>query len=1218
MKLFKKATAVLALVTLMSGIFSTGVSAYSTAQKDAADSLAADGIIVQQSDAAAYNLDQNVLRQEIAAVARGVADEPKKTTCDGTFSDVTATTPNDWACYSVEALSDAWLIALNDTFRPEANISKAEAVGMMVKAAFGDEYAYDSSLTTTWYYWISNTWQQQVVAFAVEKGVVSNFTNYDTAATRGFVFEVGASSMDSESSSDDLLNDLIGDLLGDDPVDDTNNTGSVDVAPAPSLDNVLTVTLSPDTAKTATIPWAINGLPVASFDFTAWSEDVTITSLIAKRNGLSDSATLTSLAVFTTEGRVSKGKNDSEENNTQATLNLNSGWVTIMAWETETFTIVVDVVTAVSNSGDEFAIELLDVNASSTVEGVDNLVANTMKVGWVDAGTLTVDTNGSVSNPNLGADGADLFKFKLTNGEDFDMIVKSLTFKWDGTVDEEDELANFKLIDNDWNIVSEVVMTNGKYLTFDLGDGFTVAENKTEKFKVTADVIGGASKTIKFFVDKNLDITAEDTQYGFGASVTITNVEASGDLGTLTVQAGELTLVDIDPVVTKIREDKKDIDLGKIKIINNAGTNLEIQKFGVKFVITDSGGAPVTTIWGVFENIELYDETNGTTYDLATVFDGTDSSLTEAFQEADLNITVPVWEMILAIRADTVSSIADFDNVTVTTSVSTGDLTANGWLYIVETDDDTVVTDITPSSLSYKTIDGSESSATVTVLPLSTTKNAVIGSADILAFEFEVEADESSKVFVDEIAVDGSPAVETFNNAIVTEVKLYKDSVSEANLLDRVSGSQIASEVATFDWFRIEVPANGKTKFLVTVSILDDATIAADTIKLQLLAAASVSAEDEDNDDVTATGTFPATSARLITVTGAWTLAAVVDNTDPDTDNDSNILGNTTTDSPYVASYEMTATNEGALLKTLVVRADETGNAVAFETAVSELLIFANDKEIARETVTSDVTTFENVDYVVAEWSENLYVKVITRKIGKDAAGDDNANGYELEMNVTKAEWDDSGKTITVTSIDADGEVGDSNTIVVTPTRISAVAFVSSYGGTTVDTTLTDNVDQVLAIVSLTTDSSTNTDDTDGSSLSTELVVLQIEKQWVAVNDVTITRINGNDTSGQLATDWVDEDFATGSVNAYFDMTALTSDDDLVDNSSTAYFKIEGKPQLTASAGESVKISLINLDSAVANEGIDFTTDSTTDTSTILALNLGFTEITGASIVEAN
>jgi hypothetical protein len=108
MNLFKKAIAAIALFALLSGVFSTGVSAYSTAQVEAANYLAAEEIIVSHTDdPAAYNLDQNVLRQEIAAVARGIASLDKKTTCNDVFKDVSATRPNNWACYSVEALSDA-------------------------------------------------------------------------------------------------------------------------------------------------------------------------------------------------------------------------------------------------------------------------------------------------------------------------------------------------------------------------------------------------------------------------------------------------------------------------------------------------------------------------------------------------------------------------------------------------------------------------------------------------------------------------------------------------------------------------------------------------------------------------------------------------------------------------------------------------------------------------------------------------------------------------------------------------------------------------------------------------------------------------------------------------------------------------------------------------------------------------------------------------------
>jgi hypothetical protein len=48
--------------------------------------------------------------------------------CDNSFTDVSATTPNDWACYTVEALLDAGLIAANPQFNPEREITKAEAI----------------------------------------------------------------------------------------------------------------------------------------------------------------------------------------------------------------------------------------------------------------------------------------------------------------------------------------------------------------------------------------------------------------------------------------------------------------------------------------------------------------------------------------------------------------------------------------------------------------------------------------------------------------------------------------------------------------------------------------------------------------------------------------------------------------------------------------------------------------------------------------------------------------------------------------------------------------------------------------------------------------------------------------------------------------------------------------------------------------------------------
>ncbi len=155
-----------------------------------ANKLAEKGIINDyKSDPTNYNLWDNVLRQEIAAVARGVYESrlgkeiwsEKKSSCDNIFSDVSSTSPNNWACYSIESLVDNDLIASNDTFRPEDNITKAESLWMLIKAIWFD-YSYNPN--------IDKTWQEQIVDFSVKNWVVEDFDDYNMDATRWWIFNV--------------------------------------------------------------------------------------------------------------------------------------------------------------------------------------------------------------------------------------------------------------------------------------------------------------------------------------------------------------------------------------------------------------------------------------------------------------------------------------------------------------------------------------------------------------------------------------------------------------------------------------------------------------------------------------------------------------------------------------------------------------------------------------------------------------------------------------------------------------------------------------------------------------------------------------------------------------------------------------------------------------------------------------------------------------------
>ncbi|MFC1797707.1 hypothetical protein ACFLY2_00525 [Patescibacteria group bacterium] len=74
MNLFKKTTATIALVALVSGIFSAGVSANSATQIEAANALAASGYIVDHSeDTSGYELNRDALRQEAFVILNAIA-----------------------------------------------------------------------------------------------------------------------------------------------------------------------------------------------------------------------------------------------------------------------------------------------------------------------------------------------------------------------------------------------------------------------------------------------------------------------------------------------------------------------------------------------------------------------------------------------------------------------------------------------------------------------------------------------------------------------------------------------------------------------------------------------------------------------------------------------------------------------------------------------------------------------------------------------------------------------------------------------------------------------------------------------------------------------------------------------------------------------------------------------------------------------------------------
>jgi hypothetical protein len=178
--MFKKSLCIALMIPMMLPLSAIAFDAGD--MLEAANSLAQREIIKDKSEKPSeYNLEDNVLRQEIGLIAGRLAKLEKNTVCSGLFKDITATKPNDWACTHIEPLVENNLISKNDYFRPEDKITKAESLKMLIKA-IGYDFEYDPSSSVSW--------QKQYVDFAVEKEIVEEFTDYNVNASRGWVFAV--------------------------------------------------------------------------------------------------------------------------------------------------------------------------------------------------------------------------------------------------------------------------------------------------------------------------------------------------------------------------------------------------------------------------------------------------------------------------------------------------------------------------------------------------------------------------------------------------------------------------------------------------------------------------------------------------------------------------------------------------------------------------------------------------------------------------------------------------------------------------------------------------------------------------------------------------------------------------------------------------------------------------------------------------------------------
>jgi len=452
-----------------------------------------------------------------------------------------------------------------------------------------------------------------VLRMVTESGLSANGMDtawaYEMTSTDGFT--MGDDIEVEETALSDVTQGLVSTPAedGDDPV--------------VIVEGDLAVSLSAMTPETAAVPYKASHVEYLTFSVKAGGENVLINSIDLLRTKLGGSTNFSKVWLEVDGVPVS----NEQSVNTDNTLTLSPN-TTVAANTTVTYTVVASLATAGASAAkvDAFKVVAMDANADITGLPVEG---NYMSYLTYEIGDVEITDRGSATDIKVGDSDLIVGEFSLnfTSAHDNDATFNYIKLKLEGTLNLTD-LENLALYSDGVNISSDVVIS-GDYATFVIAeDNKTLADGRTEKYEVHADVVTGDNAQIMYFKLKNAkDLSVTDLDVGYGATVTKTDLDGTssteGTLVTYTVDAGQMTVSKdtTSPNAEKYAKNTKDLTALIAKVDLGQKVNVE----GLQVHVTSSAGVLTTaTLYADIERVELF--VNGVRKSTLTTVAGTASS----------------------------------------------------------------------------------------------------------------------------------------------------------------------------------------------------------------------------------------------------------------------------------------------------------------------------------------------------------------------------------------------------------------------------------------------------------------------------------------------------------------------------------------------------------------------------------------------------------------
>jgi hypothetical protein len=861
---------------------------------------------------------------------------------------------------------------------------------------------------------------------------------------------------------------------------------------------------------------------------TAGSDDVRVNAL--KLHEIGGNAVFGPIALFDADGRrISREK--SFNNDKEANVSLLNGGLTIPARSSVELYVRATIDNGQGAATAALAIESPDdISSNASSVSVSNATTELARMVQVSVAEFTVKTGGATPDVSVGDRNVQVARFEMEAGTE-DMMLYSITLEQTGSINSESEMSNFRF-EIEGQEVATTAFAVDDYVSFILDTPYLVEEDDTVQARVYADILDGAGDNISFSVESDLDVQVVDQAVKQPAYVTAEALSTN----TVNVEAGELTIVGFDAAFTEFSKNQNNLVLGYVDVTSKSGEQIELQN--INLLIT--GSADIDTALDI-ETIEAV--TSNGTYDLSVSADNEDgdgNANADAdaiaannidadgngdckdagdticrFSASNIDLIIEGTQRIW-FRADSLDTgfTPDVDiTPSLESMVGGANQQAIEGLYFKEVENDTVITDITPSNVSFETVTSKDSTAEVRSKAQSASKTAVQGTDDVVVMAFEIEAGQASFLDIDDITIMGAYDAGNGDDAVdnadfvagrflssdhVDSARLYHTAVDSANLLDEQGGGEFAAGLLEFDLNDYRIEAGATTSFYVVFDLADNDDVNDDYISV---AVGKATIRDMENTtvalkdaggltmDATAfTSAKAELSRRTVLFASAGTLSTPIDNSDSKADRATFVLAG---QEAIVASLEITAQNEDITIEDFVVT---IANATADQAtaALSDIILVDSDmNELARKSVSGTTVSFENANVVIPEGTGNYYLKVVSNEIGQDKAGEQSPTNMTLELDVTQARGQ---------KLIADGDVaasGASNQFGIVPVRIADVSFVSSHDGVEVSSILDDGENNVL-ILKVDNDVHTTTQTNDGSGVDTKIDFLEL--QYSATN----------------------------------------------------------------------------------------------------------------------